>query len=238
MNMVIGFLVFQKRYGVGQILCALSINAGLVMLTLTAKAKSEAAGSTTASSATAAGAPTQLLGIGLLCITVVLSALLGLLQDNVFRIGRSSRGSSAVDPAPIWAESMFFCHVLCLPFFFLTPMLQELTQFELRGTDGGLVLVSALTQYVCIRGVYQLVEQTSSFTMTLVLTLRKFVSLAVSIWYFGHHERLLAEEWLSMGLVLGAGGIYTFVGASPPTGRKGEIEGSSAKKVSKVPKKR
>ena len=121
MNMVIGFLVFQKRYGVGQILCALSINAGLVMLTLTAKAKSEAAGSTTASSATAAGAPTQLLGIGLLCITVVLSALLGLLQDNVFRIGRSSRGSSAVDPAPIWAESMFFCHVLCLPFFFLTP---------------------------------------------------------------------------------------------------------------------
>ena len=41
-----------------------------------------------------------------------------------------------------------------------------------------------LTQYLCIRSVFVLTTECSSLVVTLVITLRKFVSLLISIVYF------------------------------------------------------
>ena len=43
---------------------------------------------------------------------------------------------------------------------------------------------NTLTQYVCISSVFVLTTECASLTVTLVLTLRKFVSLIISIIYF------------------------------------------------------
>ena len=43
---------------------------------------------------------------------------------------------------------------------------------------------NTLTQYVCISSVFVLTTECTSLTVTLVLTLRKFVSLIISIIYF------------------------------------------------------
>ena len=48
------------------------------------------------------------------------------------------------------------------------------------------LLGNILTQYVCISSVFVLTTECSSLTVTLVLTLRKFTSLIISIVYFNN----------------------------------------------------
>ncbi|KAH1562135.1 hypothetical protein KXV58_002607 [Aspergillus fumigatus] len=73
------------------------------------------------------------------------------------------------------------------------------------------LFLNALTQYLCIRGVHLLSAQTSSLTVTVVLNVRKLVSLLLSIYLFGNQ--------LSPGVVIGAicvfagGGLYGLEGA-------------------------
>jgi len=43
-----------------------------------------------------------------------------------------------------------------------------------------------LTQYVCIRAIFYLTTVCTSLTVTLVVTLRKFLSLVLSVWYFNN----------------------------------------------------
>ncbi|KAL3494185.1 UAA transporter [Aspergillus germanicus] len=73
------------------------------------------------------------------------------------------------------------------------------------------LLLNALTQYWCIRGVHLLSAQSSSLTVTIVLNIRKLVSLLLSIRLFGNS--------LSNGVLAGAvlvfvgGAMYGFEGA-------------------------
>ncbi|KAL4814441.1 UAA transporter family-domain-containing protein [Aspergillus spinulosporus] len=66
------------------------------------------------------------------------------------------------------------------------------------------LLANALTQYWCIRGVHLLSAKSSSLTVTIVLNIRKLVSLLLSIYLFGNT--------LSKGVLMGA--ILVFVGGS------------------------
>ncbi|KAJ5660756.1 UDP-N-acetylglucosamine transporter yea4 [Penicillium longicatenatum] len=73
------------------------------------------------------------------------------------------------------------------------------------------LMMNALTQYLCIRGVHLLSAKSSSLTVTVVLNIRKLVSLLLSIYLFGNH--------LGSGVLIGAilvflgGGLYGFEGA-------------------------
>ncbi|KAJ6088269.1 UDP-N-acetylglucosamine transporter yea4 [Penicillium sp. IBT 16267x] len=73
------------------------------------------------------------------------------------------------------------------------------------------LMMNALTQYLCIRGVHLLSAKSSSLTVTVVLNIRKLVSLLLSIYLFGNH--------LGSGVLVGAilvflgGGLYGFEGA-------------------------
>lgn len=64
-----------------------------------------------------------------------------------------------------------------------------------------------VTQYICIRSVYVLTSECSSLTVTLVVTLRKFMSLMFSIFYFQNPFTLY--HWF--GTVLVFGGTLIFV---------------------------
>lgn len=73
------------------------------------------------------------------------------------------------------------------------------------------LLMNILTQYLCIRGVHLLSARSSSLTVTIVLNIRKLVSLLLSIYLFGNS--------LAPGVLVGAtfvfvgGGLYGFEGA-------------------------
>ena len=71
--------------------------------------------------------------------------------------------------------------------------------------------MNALTQYLCIRGVHLLSAKSSSLTVTVVLNIRKLVSLLLSIYLFGNH--LASGVLAGAVLVFVGGGLYGFEGA-------------------------
>ena len=83
-----------------------------------------------------------------------------------------------------------------------------------------ILILNAFTQYACIRGVNLLAARTSALGVTVVLNIRKLVSLLASIWLFGNA--------LPFGVVLGAAvvfsgaGVYALGGSKPREPTKGK----------------
>lgn len=67
--------------------------------------------------------------------------------------------------------------------------------------------LNVLTQYACIRGVNLLAAATSALTVTIVLNIRKLVSLLLSIWLFGN--RLATGTLVGAVVVFSAGALYS-----------------------------
>lgn len=70
--------------------------------------------------------------------------------------------------------------------------------------------LNVLTQYACIRGVNLLAAASSALTVTIVLNIRKLVSLLLSIWLFGN--QLAVGTLLGAVVVFSAGGLYSLDG--------------------------
>lgn len=66
--------------------------------------------------------------------------------------------------------------------------------------------LNALTQYLCIRGVNILGSISSALTVTIVLNIRKLVSLLLSVWLFGNE--LHVQVLLGAAVVFGGGFLY------------------------------
>ena len=79
--------------------------------------------------------------------------------------------------------------------------------------------LNSLTQYACIRGVNLLGARTSALGVTVVLNLRKLVSLFASIWLFGNK--------LPPGVLFGA--VVVFVGAGIYSMEDGRAQKDKAK---------
>jgi solute carrier family 35 (UDP-xylose/UDP-N-acetylglucosamine transporter), member B4 len=69
------------------------------------------------------------------------------------------------------------------------------------------LILNVLTQYACIRGVNLLAAASSALTVTIVLNIRKLVSLLLSIWLFGN--RLAPGTLIGAIVVFSAGGLYS-----------------------------
>ncbi|XP_016100982.1 UDP-xylose and UDP-N-acetylglucosamine transporter-like [Sinocyclocheilus grahami] len=82
------------------------------------------------------------------------------------------------------------------------------------------LLMNVITQYVCIRGVFILTTECASLTVTLVVTLRKFLSLIISILYF--HNPFTAWHWVGTAVVFLGTLLYTEVWSSVRAAVKGE----------------
>ncbi|ROW11485.1 hypothetical protein VMCG_01398 [Cytospora schulzeri] len=69
------------------------------------------------------------------------------------------------------------------------------------------LVMNVLTQYACIRGVNLLAAASTALTVTIVLNIRKLVSLLLSIWLFGN--QLASGTLLGACIVFFAGGLYS-----------------------------
>jgi UDP-xylose/UDP-N-acetylglucosamine transporter B4 len=98
--------------------------------------------------------------------------------------------------------------------------------FELPITTQFIFLMTnVLCQYACIRGVNLLAAVSSALTVTIVLNIRKLVSLLLSIWLFGNS--LPAGTILGAVIVFGSGALYSL------DGKKGEDKPVVAKAKAK-----
>jgi solute carrier family 35 (UDP-xylose/UDP-N-acetylglucosamine transporter), member B4 len=87
-----------------------------------------------------------------------------------------------------------------------------------------MLLLNALTQYVCISGVNRLSTKSSSLTVSIVLNVRKLVSLLLSIWLFGN--RLPPGVVLGAALVFLGGALYAVPtrSAGPASAREESLD--------------
>ncbi len=69
--------------------------------------------------------------------------------------------------------------------------------------------LNVATQYACISAVFVLTTECASLTVTLVVTLRKFLSLLFSIWYF--QNPFTPEHWAGTFLVFGGTLLFSDV---------------------------
>lgn len=80
------------------------------------------------------------------------------------------------------------------------------------------LVLNVLTQYACIRGVNLLAAVSSALTVTIVLNVRKLLSLLLSIWLFGN--KLSPGTLIGACIVFFAGGMYGLEGTKKSTRRK------------------
>lgn len=163
-------------------------------------------------------------GLIILFVAQILSAIMGLYTEETYK-----------KYGPQWKENLFYSHLLSLPLFlpFMPSLIRQFGRLAHSppltlpgfggsvGVDGQVtspggfqipsqlayLVINVLTQYACIRGVNLLAAASTALTVTIVLNIRKLVSLLLSIWLFGN--RLAAGTMLGAMVVFGAGGLYS-----------------------------
>ncbi|KAI1327562.1 UAA transporter family-domain-containing protein [Xylariaceae sp. FL0255] len=220
-TMVAGSL-YGKRYSRIQIIAVLLLTTGVITAAWSdAQTKNP-------QSPDEISPPSFGLGLGILFVAQILSAIMGLYTEETYK-----------KYGPQWKENLFYSHILSLPLFlpFSKSLVQQfmrlansapltlrlpLDQSTLATSPEGwqklakgiqvpsqvvYLVLNVLTQYACIRGVNLLAAASTALTVTIVLNIRKLVSLLLSIWLFGN--QLAAGTLVGAVIVFSAGALYS-----------------------------
>ncbi|KAH7136645.1 UAA transporter family-domain-containing protein [Dactylonectria macrodidyma] len=206
-TMAAGYL-YGKKYTRAQILAVVLLTFGVILAAWSDSQAKEPKESS--------GRPAFSTGLVILFVAQVLSAIMGLYTEATYAVY-----------GPQWKENLFYSHALSLPLFlpFFPSMARTMVHllrspplqtpgifgvaFNLVPVPSQLVylVTNVLTQYACIRGVNLLAALSTALTVTIVLNIRKLVSLLLSIWLFGNV--LAPGTMLGAIVVFSAGGLYT-----------------------------
>lgn len=209
-SLVMGVLVLGRSYSLSKYLSVIMITLGTIICTFASAENLEETRDPADSTFT-----TWLTGIGILTFALFMSARMGIFQEMLYvRHGKHPR------------EALFFIHTLSLPGFLLTwgSIAEHVAKFSSSAPLPALahvpwlasvprlwlyLLGNVLTQYLCVGSVFKLGSEATSLTVTLVLTLRKFMSLVFSIIYF--QNPFTINHWIGTVLVFAGTLIFTDV---------------------------
>ncbi|KAH7644570.1 hypothetical protein DERF_010068 [Dermatophagoides farinae] len=214
-NMLLGMLILRHRYSMNKFFSVIAITIGLILCTiedyrlkysldyvdifssfLFFKFTNNHSITTTTSTTT--------IGITLLAASFLSSAAVGIYQEYLAK--NFVKNSN---------EALFYVHILSIPIFVITSIDDIHLHFQLfieRLNVNTLfdlpfyLLLTVLTQYLCICSVYDLIMHCNSLSVTLCLTNRKFLSLLFSIFYFGNPFTI----WHWNGTLIVFGGTICF----------------------------
>lgn len=213
-NMILGILILNKKYTLTKYVSVFMITLGIFICTIMTKTKKLHCVdcNTSISTSNTDDYDNLRLTIGITLMTVALftSARMGLYQEWLY-------GHYGKHPK----EALFYTHALPLPAFafFYTDIYKHIDiavkseGYTIPYTNIAIPIVclyllgNVLSQFLCISSVYVLSTECTSLTVTLVVTLRKFLSLLFSIMYFKNPFTLM--HWV--GTVLVFGGTFLFV---------------------------
>lgn len=168
-------------------------------------------------------ASSWLVGVATLLVALAISSAMGHLQDLAYK-----RWQRKPD------EVMFYAHALSLPGFVFfggelarsverwsasAPLLLWNDSVSLGPQMWIFLAANVATQWLCVRTVYELTSRQGTLTCTVVLTLRKFLSLLGSVWYFENEWTL--THWA--GTVLVFAGVMLYSMAGKPNAPKAPI---------------
>jgi len=204
-NMLLGYMFAKKRYSLTQVLSVFIVTAGIIMSTYAAadpRRKSE--------SITDIDPSLYTTGIIILSVALVLSGFLGLLQDWVYQQYTAPLvRKGKLDSATTWQENMFYLHSFGLPLFYfskakilnalddimagppapvfaqLPPKYYQIVEPVSMSATAVYLVLNTITQLLCVLGVNRMTGRVSSLTVTLILTVRKALSLLFSVMAYG-----------------------------------------------------
>ncbi|CAD6191969.1 unnamed protein product [Caenorhabditis auriculariae] len=192
-NMLLGAVLRNYRYTFSQISAVIIVTIGIVLFTLASYTPKE---KTSAVHGLWLPVPPFFIGILLLTIALVLSAYLGIIQEQFYQTYGKHND-----------EMMFYVHFLSIPAFaLLGEELKDAWSAANATSTIGLGVPSAwayiaaicVLQYLCTRSVYKLSSVTSSLNVTMVITLRKFLSILISFVVFDNSFSF----WHALGAAL------------------------------------
>lgn len=213
-NLILGIFILKRRYKLSKYLSVLMISIGIAMATIASAGHVAVKDDLAKVDDDAAFYEfvRWMIGLSLLTFALFLSARMGIYQETVY----SKYGKHP-------SEALFYNHALPLPAFLL--MYNDFYSHILLFNQSELMelplisfpipkmwvymLGNVITQYVCIKSVFILTSECASLTVTLVVTLRKFVSLIFSIMYF--KNPFTTYHWIGTILVFGGTLIFTDV---------------------------
>lgn len=217
-NMIMGIIILKRKYPVSKYVSVGLITAGVIICTfvtgknLETKNKPEVQTEGPQLESSNDGFILWLLGISLLVFALFVSALLGIFQEVLYK----KYGKHPY-------EALYYTHMLPLPIFLV--FYNNLREHYAIMMDSEPTLIpwvhihipcmliyligNMVSQYLCISSVYCLTTEATSLTVTLVITLRKFLSLLLSIIYFGNEFTIW--HWLGTILVFLGTLIFTEV---------------------------
>lgn len=241
-TIIAGFL-YGKRYSRIQVVAVLLLTVGVVMAAWSdAPDKSGAADGADGANDTYSSAATDhgvrfLSGLAILFVAQVLSAVMGLYTEETYRkFGPQWRENlfyshllslplflpflpsllrqfaRLADSPPLtlpWGDALDAAPVAA-------GIRKNVERIQIPSQLAYLML-NVLTQYACIRGVNLLAAASSALTVTIVLNIRKLVSLLLSIWLFGN--RLAPGTLAGAAVVFFAGALYSLDGRRKPVSR-------------------
>ncbi|GAM25374.1 hypothetical protein SAMD00019534_085490 [Acytostelium subglobosum LB1] len=210
-TVVISAIFYKRKFTFKQIVSLIMVTVGITMATFGSTPDHKKAINIGEDSASIVS---FIIGITMLTVAMFLSSILGLIQETSYaNYGKDCH-----------RETIFYSHFLALPFFALFT--KDLTKNILANNNspaiGGdipfiqdipslwfYLLVNVVTQYICIQGVFILTGKTSTLTCTLVISLRKFISIIISVLYF--QNPFTPMLWVATVLVL----VGTFIYSDP-----------------------
>lgn len=224
-TMAVGYCLGGKRYSTGQICSALLMTTGAVLVISQRE-------TVAVDWLIHAVDWSFCFGIGVLLVASFLGALMGLYTEKIY----AEHGNH-------WHETLFYTHLLGIPLFaslgtsvfadlrtvwrasprvilWQTPRVETLRQFAL-------LVLNCASQVICARGVNQLCGIASSLTVTVVLLVRKFASIAISAYFFGN--RFNKQGYVGAAILV-AGTIQYNIATLRKTSSKKTIQSHLAEK--------
>lgn len=211
-NMALGIIILKKRYSIVKYSSIALVSLGIFTCTFMSAKQVSSLSSSSEDENGVSAFLWWLLGIAALTFALLMSARMGIFQETLYqKFGKHSK------------EALFYNHALPLPGFLLLASdiykhmiffsKSEVFQVPVIGLSLPILwfylFMNVITQYVCIRGVFILTTECTSLTVTLVVTLRKFVSLIFSILYFRNSFTTL--HWIGTFFVFLGTLMYTEV---------------------------
>uniref|UniRef100_F1LAD3 UDP-xylose and UDP-N-acetylglucosamine transporter-like protein n=1 Tax=Ascaris suum TaxID=6253 RepID=F1LAD3_ASCSU len=197
-SLIMSKLLQGRQYSLRKYAAVMMITVGIIICTLATSTQKKSSGFNTAEAAK--HYREWLIGIAMLITALLASAYLAICQETMYKkFGKHTR------------EAMFVVHGASLPFFAF--MGNDIYKYMVIFSNSSpvqvlffnvphmwaLLAASCILQWVCIRFVYRLNAEVESLTVTLVVTLRKFLSLLISILWF--KNPFTVQHWIGAVLV-------------------------------------
>jgi UDP-xylose/UDP-N-acetylglucosamine transporter B4 len=201
-NMLLGMVILNKSYDAWKYSSVGMITIGIILCTIASGSDQKR------SDENRNNFFWWLLGILMLSSSLFITACLGLYQETLYK----KRGKHV-------QEALFYTNILPMPAFLviyknifqhlkiaLESEILDLNFFSIR-IQIFYVIANSLAHFLCITCVFILTTECTSLTVTLTVTLRKFSSLLLSIFYFNH--KFTMKHWIGTIFIVIGTVIFT-----------------------------